>query len=70
MGEVIVASPFKGEMEKNSAPSSSRTWKRRNSFRRIIVDDQVEEAELVNQYMKTRQLLPWNFGRADRNYGL
>ena len=54
MGEVIVASPFKGDMEAEFGTILLKNMEAQKKLSdESIVDDQVKEAELVNQYMKT-----------------
>ena len=50
-----MASPFKGEMEKEFGSILLQNMEAQKQLSdECIVDDQVEEAELVNQYMKTQ----------------
>lgn len=72
MGEVIVASPFKGEMEKEFGSILLQNMEAQKQLSdECIVDDQVEEAELVNQYMKTQAAATVDFrGEQLGTYGL
>ncbi|MFR5245679.1 MAG: hypothetical protein ACLTFJ_12865 [Clostridium sp.] len=51
---MIVASPFKGEMEKFGTILIQNMEAQKQLSDESIVDDQVKEAELVNRFMKTQ----------------
>ena len=72
MGEVIVASPFKAEMEKEFGAILIQNMEAQKQLSdESIVDDQVKEAELVSRFMKTQAAATVEF-KAEQigNYGL
>lgn len=72
MGEVIVASPFKAEMEKKFGAILIQNMEAQKQLSdESIVDDQVKEAELVSRFMKTQAAATVEFkGEQIGNYGL
>ena len=72
MGEVIVASPFKAEMEKEFGAILIQNMEAQKQLSdESIVDDQVKEAELVSRFMKTQAAATVEFkGEQIGNYGL
>ena len=72
MGEVIVASPFKAEMEKEFGTILIQNMEAQKQLSdESIVDDQVKEAELVSRFMKTQAAATVEFkGEQIGNYGL
>lgn len=72
MGEVIVASPFKAEMEKEFGAILIQNMEAQKQLSdESIVDDQVKEAELVSRFMKTQAAATVEFkGDQIGNYGL
>ena len=72
MGEVIVASPFKAEMEKEVGAILIQNMEAQKQLSdESIVDDQVKEAELVSRFMKTQAAATVEFkGEQIGNYGL
>ena len=72
MGEVIVASPFKAEMEKEFGVILIQNMEAQKQLSdESIVDDQVKEAELVSRFMKTQAAATVEFkGEQIGNYGL
>lgn len=72
MGEVIVASPFKAEMEKEFGAILIQNMEAQKQLSdESIVDDQVKEAELVSRFMKTQAAATVEFkGEKIGNYGL
>ncbi len=72
MGEVIVASPFKAEMEKEFGMILIQNMEAQKQLSdESIVDDQVKEAELVSRFMKTQAAATVEFkGEQIGNYGL
>lgn len=72
MGEVIVASPFKAEMEKEFGAILIQNMEAQKQLSdESIVDDQVKEAELVSRFMKTQAAATVKFkGEQIGNYGL
>lgn len=72
MGEVIVASPFKAEMEKEFGTILIQNMEAQKQLSdESIVDDQVKEAELVSRFMKTQAAAIVEFkGEQIGNYGL
>lgn len=72
MGEVIVASPFKAEMEKEFGAILIQNMEAQKQLsNESIVDDQVKEAELVSRFMKTQAAATVEFkGEQIGNYGL
>ena len=72
MGEVIVASPFKAEMEKEFGAILIQNMEAQKQLSdESIVDDQVKEAELVSRFMKTQAAATVEFkGEKTGNYGL
>ena len=72
MGEVIVASPFKAEMEKEFGAILLQNMEAQKQLSdESIVDDQVKEAELVSRFMKTQAAATVEFkGEQIGNYGL
>ena len=72
MGEVIVASPFKDEMEKEFGSILLQNMEAQKQLSdESIVDDQVKESELVNQYMKAQAAATVDFrGEQLGTYGL
>lgn len=71
-GEVIVASPFKAEMEKEFGAILIQNMEAQKQLSdESIVDDQVKEAELVSRFMKTQAAATVEFkGEQIGNYGL
>jgi M3 family oligoendopeptidase len=72
MGEVIVASPFKAEMEKEFGAILIQNMEAQKQLSdESIVNDQVKEAELVSRFMKTQAAATVEFkGEQIGNYGL
>ena len=72
MGEVIVASPFKAEMEKEFGAILIQNMEAQKQLSdESIVNDQVKEAELVSRFMKTQAAPTVEFkGEQIGNYGL
>ena len=72
MGEVIVASPFKAEMEKEFGTILIQNMEAQKQLSdESIVDDQVKEAKLVSRFMKTQAAATVEFkGEQIGNYGL
>ena len=72
MGEVIVTSPFKAEMEKEFGAILIQNMEAQKQLSdESIVDDQVKEAELVSRFMKTQAAATVEFkGEQIGNYGL
>ena len=72
MGEVIVASPFKAEMEKEFGTILIQNMEAQKQLSdESIVGDQVKEAELVSRFMKTQAAATVEFkGEQIGNYGL
>lgn len=72
MGEVIVVSPFKAEMEKEFGAILIQNMEAQKQLSdESIVDDQVKEAELVSRFMKTQAAATVEFkGEQIGNYGL
>ena len=72
MGEVIVASPFKAEMEKEFGAILIQNMEAQKQLSdESIVDDQVKESELVSRFMKTQAAATVEFkGEQIGNYGL
>ncbi len=72
MGEVIVASPFKAEMEKEFGTILIQNMEAQKQLSdESIVDDQVKEAQLVSRFMKTQAAATVEFkGEQIGNYGL
>ena len=72
MGEVIVASPFKAEMEKEFGAILIQNMEAQKQLSdESIVNDQVKEAELVSRFMKTQAAATVEFkGDQIGNYGL
>lgn len=72
MGEVIVASPVKAEMEKEFGAILIQNMEAQKQLSdESIVDDQVKEAELVSRFMKTQAAATVEFkGEQIGNYGL
>ena len=72
MGEVIVASPFKAEMEKEFGTILIQNMEAQKQLSdESIVDDQVKEAKLVSRFMKTQAAATGEFkGEQIGNYGL
>ena len=72
MGEVIVASPFKAEMEKEFGAILIQNMEAQKQLSdESIVDDQVKEAEFVSRFMKTQAAATVEFkGEQIGNYGL
>ena len=72
MGEVIVASPFKAEMEKEFGAILIQNMEAQKQLSdESIVGDQVKEAELVSRFMKTQAAATVEFkGEQIGNYGL
>ena len=72
MGEVIVASPFKAEMEKEFGTILIQNMEAQKQLSdESIVDDQVKEAELVSRFMKTQAAATVEFkGEQIGNFGL
>ena len=72
MGEVIVASPFEAEMEKEFGTILIQNMEAQKQLSdESIVDDQVKEAELVSRFMKTQAAATVEFkGEQIGNYGL
>ena len=72
MGEVIVASPFKAEMEKEFGAILIQNMEAQKQLSdESIVVDQVKEAELVSRFMKTQAAATVEFkGEKIGNYGL
>ena len=72
MGGVIVASPFKAEMEKEFGTILIQNMEAQKQLSdESIVDDQVKEAELVSRFMKTQAAATVEFkGEQIGNYGL
>ena len=72
MGEVIVASPFKAEMEKEFGTILIQNMEAQKQLSdESIVDDQVKEAEIVSRFMKTQAAATVEFkGEQIGNYGL
>ena len=72
MGEVIVASPFKAEMEKEFGAILIQNMEAQKQLSdESIVDDQVKEAELVSRFIKTQAAATVEFkGEQIGNYGL
>ena len=72
MGEVIVASPFKAEMEKEFGAILIQNMEAQKQLSdESIVNDQVKEAELVSRFMKAQAAATVEFkGEQIGNYGL
>ena len=72
MGEVIVASPFKAEMEKEFGTILIQNMEAQKQLSdESIVDDPANEAELISRFMKTQAAATVEFkGEQIGNYGL
>ena len=72
MGEVMVASPFKADMEKEFGAILIQNMEAQKQLSdESIMDDQVKEAELVSRFMKTQAAATVEFkGEQIGNYGL